>query len=74
MRFYNGDPQNGGVQVGADQPLSLKGCGHNVAATVTWTNVPQGTYQVYAVVDVNAQIVETNEQNNSASLQITVGN
>jgi hypothetical protein len=74
VRFYNGDPQNGGTQIGMAQPLSLKGCGHNATATIVWTNVPQGTYQLYAVVDANSELLETNEQNNSANLQVTVGN
>ncbi len=74
VRFYNGSPQNGGTQIGTSQPLSLKGCGHNAEATVVWSDVPQGTYQIYAVVDANSQIMESNEQNNSTSLQITVSN
>lgn len=74
VRFYNGDPQNGGTQIGAEQSVSLKGCGHNAAASVIWKNVPQGTYQVYAVIDANSEVVETNEQNNSTNLQVTVGN
>lgn len=74
VRFYNGNPQNGGVQIGTEQSISLKGCGHNAQATVVWTNVPQGTYQLYVVVDANSGITEKNEQNNTANLQITVGN
>ena len=74
VRFYNGDPQNGGVQIGTAQPLNLAGCGDNDLVTLTWTNVPAGTYQLYVAVDDDSQISESNEQNNLANIQITVGN
>ena len=74
VRFYNGDPQSGGIQIGSDQLLSLAGCGKSEFATVTWTNVPEGTYQLFVVVDDNSQIQESNEQNNVANIQIVVGN
>ena len=74
VRFYNGDPQNGGVQIGGNQPLSLTGCGNNTFTSVTWTNVSEGSYQLYVVVDANTQIEESNEQNNMVNIQITVGN
>jgi len=74
VRFYDGDPQNGGVQIGADQPTSLAGCGRNEVVSVIWANVPAGTYQIYAVVDDDSQINETDEQNNIVTIQIIVDN
>lgn len=74
VRFYVGDPQNGGVQIGVDQPVSLAGCGNNDMVSVSWTNVPAGTYQLYVVVDDDSQVNESNELNNTATLQITVDN
>jgi hypothetical protein len=74
VRFYDGDPQNGGLQIGLDQPVSLAGCGYNESVTITWTNVSEGTYQLYAVVDDDSQIYEINEQNNVANIQIVVDN
>ena len=74
VRFYNGDPQNGGVAIGSTQLVSLKGCGHTEMATVTWNNVPNGTYQVYVVVDENGLLPESDESNNITNIQVTVNN
>lgn len=74
VRFYDGDPQNGGIQIGSDQQLSLAGCGHNAFATVEWTNVPNGSFQVYVVVDADSEVVEADEQNNIKNIQFTIGN
>lgn len=74
VQFYNGNPQAGGSPLGSAQPVSLKGCGHNEAVTVTWNNVPNGSYQLYVVVDQMNQIFESNEANNITSIQITVNN
>ncbi len=74
IRFYDGDPQVDGVQIGTDQPGSLAGCGRNEFITIVWESVPAGTYQLYAVVDDDSQINESNEQNNTAVIQITVDN
>ncbi|WP_420627294.1 CARDB domain-containing protein [Candidatus Leptofilum sp.] len=74
VRFYDGDPQAGGTQIGADQPVSLAGCGHNTAVSVVWPGVSAGSYELYVVVDTNNNVVETDEQNNTTSLQIVVNN
>lgn len=74
VRFYEGDPDAGGTQIGNTQSVSLKGCGYNTAVSVVWTDVPAGSYDLYVVVDDDGVIVETDEQNNRASLQITVDN
>jgi hypothetical protein len=64
VRFYDGDPQNGGVQIGADQYVSIAGCGRMALATITWTGVEPGVHTVYVWVDPNDEIEETNTANN----------
>jgi hypothetical protein len=73
IRFYDGDPGSGGVQIGADQVISpLLGCGGNRYAQVEWSNVPTGTHAVYASVDPTAAIAESNELNNVMGQTILV--
>lgn len=73
VRFYEGDPANGGVQIGSDRSVSLSGCGDNAIVEVVWTDVPPDTYQVYVAVDPENSVTETNESNNVASQEIAVG-
>jgi hypothetical protein len=73
VRFYNGDPQAGGVPLGSDQPVSLEGCGHNQTITYVWQNVPAGSYQVYVVVDALNMVSEVDELNNSKMISLNVG-
>lgn len=72
VRFYNGDPAQGGVQIGAQQTVSLSGCGTNTPVSVTWNNVPPGAHDVYVVVDPGNNVDESNEQNNSMKQTIVV--
>lgn len=68
VRFYNGDPEAGGQQIGADAPITLSGCGDTQTATAVWPEVTPGDYTLYAVVTTTAQ--ETNSANNTASLTL----
>lgn len=72
VRFYNGDPQNGGTQIGDDQNISLTGCGQITTATITWPNVNPGVYTVYVWVDSLNSVAETNETNNLRSFSLLV--
>jgi hypothetical protein len=74
VRFYNGDPNAGGVQIGTDQILwPLNGCANTGTARVTWTGATPGTVTVWAVVDPNNTLLESDEADNRLSAQITVG-
>uniref|UniRef100_A0A540VHL5 CARDB domain-containing protein n=1 Tax=Litorilinea aerophila TaxID=1204385 RepID=A0A540VHL5_9CHLR len=70
VRFYNGDPQAGGVQIGAEQTVSLSGCGDYQDVEILWPNVAPGNYTIYVVVDPAQAVVETNENNNIRSRAI----
>lgn len=72
VRFYDGDPGNGGVQIGGDQFVSLVGCGDYQTPSVVWTGVVPGAHQVYVVVDPDGQIEESDELNNIASQAVLV--
>ncbi len=73
VRFYNGNPAQGGQQIGADQVVSVAGCGSSATATVNWPNVGPGTYRIYVVVDATSAIAETYEANNTQSFTVLVG-
>jgi hypothetical protein len=67
VRFYDGDPANGGELIGGEQMVTLSGCGDEATASVQWPNVAPGIQRVYVSVDPAGSIVETNEQNNVTS-------
>lgn len=72
VRFYNGDPVNGGLQIGEDQLVSLTGCGDHKTVSVVWPSRAPGGYQVYAVVDPDEEIGEADEDNNISYQSIVV--
>ncbi|MBC8373331.1 MAG: LEPR-XLL domain-containing protein, partial [Planctomycetes bacterium] len=66
VRFYDGDPGAGGVQIGTDYVVaSLFGYSSSVAQ-VTWTPGSPGPHDIYVVVDPEDAIVEELESNNTA--------
>lgn len=67
VRFYNGDPTQGGKQIGSDQVVTLAGCGTTANAKEVWKNVTVNTYDVYVVVDPSNQVNEpgSGEANNT---------
>jgi hypothetical protein len=64
VRFYNGDPKQGGTQIGAAQTVSLSGCGDDTHVEVIWEEVPPGNYQIYVEVLSPSGITDVNSQNN----------
>lgn len=70
VRFYDGNPAQGGAQIGEDQTVSLAGCGDDAVASVQWPNQKPGNYQVFVSVDPENVIEEINETNNSASRRV----
>ena len=66
VRFYNGDPDGGGTQIGDDVLLSLRGCGDHALAQVEWSDVAPGLYSIYVkIFDENG--VDINPANDTAS-------
>jgi hypothetical protein len=75
VRFYNGDPNHGGQQIGSEQVVSLTGCGDTNTAQVVWTNVPEGIYTVYVQVEAASGSLPEREEakaNNILGQQVIV--
>lgn len=73
VRFYRGDPAQGGVQVGGDQVVSLAGCGASATVSVTWDGAPAGLHRIFVVVDAAGALAESNETNNTREFPLLVG-
>ncbi|MDP6544842.1 MAG: CARDB domain-containing protein [Phycisphaerae bacterium] len=72
VRFYDGDPDAGGVQIDSDFVVaSLDGFTSSVAQVV-WTPDTAGPHDIHVVVDPDDAIVEDLEDNNTAHKSITV--
>lgn len=75
VRFYDGDPQSGGAQIGETQLLQLAGCGAWGRVSVTWPNLGSGVHDVYVTVNgLPGGVVEDNPAltNNQVSERILV--
>lgn len=71
VRFYDAHPDEGGVQIGSAQTVSLAGCGDHHQVSVPWTNVHPGVHDVY--VEVTSPEAETTTDNNIGSGRVLVG-
>jgi hypothetical protein len=68
VRFYVGDPASGGEPIGAEQVVSLQGCGETQTVEAEWPNAPTGSHQIYVTVTaMNTSVAETNQINNTDS-------
>ena len=72
VRFFDGNPDNGGTQIGGDQSVSLRGCGDNETVSVVWPDVAPGAHRVFVVVDPDGSIEESDEINNTASRVVII--
>jgi len=64
VRFYQGDPAAGGVQIGADQTVELAGCGADTWVTVQWPNVAPDRYQLFATVTPTGAVADRDPSDN----------
>jgi uncharacterized protein YkwD len=73
-RFFDGDPDSGGTQIGSEQRIShILTHGESTIASVIWgTTGKAGYHDIYVVVDYEDIISETNEGNNKAYKTIFV--
>ncbi|MEZ4657210.1 MAG: CARDB domain-containing protein [Caldilineaceae bacterium] len=71
VRFYEGDPAQGGRQIGADHAITLSGCGDSVSIEMTWNNVATDSHEIFVTVTPGDGIVETNGANNARSQTFT---
>jgi len=66
VRFYDGNPGSGGIQIGGDYTISILSTAQNISVNVTWRPTI-GQHQVYVILDPNNDIDELSENNNNAS-------
>ena len=81
VRFYDGSPDNGGVQIGDDQIIATIPIGGTGAASVDWTSTA-GVHEIFVVLDPDETlglsslrietITEWDEENNRAFALIKV--
>ena len=50
--------------------MTLAGCGDSAEVSTRWPNIAAGNYHVYASVNSNGAVAETNEQNNARSQSV----
>jgi len=72
VRFYDGDPDGGGTQIGSGQHLSPIAPSGAKTASVQWAAI-SGSHDIYVVVDPDNLIPESNETNNQAYKSLSVG-
>jgi len=73
VRFYNGDPEKGGVQIGSDRLLPpLNGCADTASVRTPWTNAVPGTTTIWVVVDPGNVVTESDEADNRMSASVVV--
>ncbi len=72
VRFYRGDPDNGGVAVG-ETFLAGLGAGETTTASIVWSPVNvRGAQGIFAIVDAANQVDEFDETDNRAFRLFTV--
>ncbi len=73
VRFYDGDPNGGGMQIGETQFVAPLDGGAGLAiVSVPWTPAEAKTYRLYVQVDSPNSIHETNEGDNAVQIDVTV--
>lgn len=72
VRFFEGDPAVPGSQIGADVVIPTIDPYQVIPVGTGWTPAIEGSSQIVVVVDPDDAIVEMDETNNSASLEIVV--
>ncbi|MBW6442648.1 hypothetical protein K0A97_02595 [Patescibacteria group bacterium] len=72
VRFFLGDPQIDGVQLGEDLFIAPFGALENYTLSILW-NAIMGTSNLFVVIDPDGEIEEVTKENNIANKSITVG-
>jgi len=72
VHFYRGDPNAGGILLGSSNAPLLPPNSSGSTAAVAWTPDSAGEVDLYAVIDPDNQIAETDETNNRVQRTVTV--
>lgn len=73
VRFYNGDPNSGGVQIGKTRNVQLQGCGEQARVQTEWGNVAPGNYTLFVQVSTTPGL-EADLGDNQLSFPVNVSN
>ena len=73
VRFYDGDPDSGGVQIGTDQIIPTILADSSETAQVQWPAAGIGVHAIHVLVDPDDDFTESNETNNRAKQSLVVG-
>ncbi len=73
VRAYNGDPLNGGLQIGGDVYLDIVNPKETKTVTFIWdTHGYTGTNNIYIIGDPSNTVKESNEADNTAMITVEV--
>jgi hypothetical protein len=72
VRFWNGDPAQGGARLDPDQTIEGVMPGASQQVQMIWTGVSSGVHTVTAEVDPDDSIREANEANNTVQATLRV--
>lgn len=74
VRFWAGDPRNGGQLLGAStaRPQVAIGCQQPLLDTITWTPTTEGSYTIYTELVADNMAQESNLTNNYRSQALAV--
>lgn len=72
VRFYRGDPQQGGVQIGQTQTIAQLNPGQTQTVNISWQPETAGTHTLYVWADPDNLIPELDTTDNVLSATVTV--
>ena len=71
VRFFNGNPNSGGEQIGSDKTVGLQGCGEQGNVSIEWESVPSGNYTVFVQV-LATPGAEADQSDNLSSVAVAI--
>ena len=71
VRFYLGDPDNGGTAIGDGRIPLLSRARRPARRQCAWTPPQEGDYEIYAVIDPDGAVAEVREDNNVVHRTVT---
>lgn len=73
LRWFDGDPSQGGSQIGTDVSVPELSAGSRTSVGLVWdTTGHEGGHVLWLMVDAAGALEESSEQDNRASIEVTV--
>lgn len=67
VRFFNGDPAEGGQQIGDAKLVTLSGCGDTAVVKHLWPDVAPDSYEVFVDVQAIGDVTDSSVDNDTGS-------